>query len=75
MLVVSVAVRTELDEMEPVCSFDEPPVVVVEAKAPLPAVPLAEPQRSSPEAPTKPLFRHGWPVPSTISLQPDEARA
>lgn len=25
--------------------------------------------------PTAPQWRHGWPVPSTISLQPDEARA
>ena len=29
----------------------------------------------SPEAPANLLFRHGWPVPSTITPQPDEARA
>lgn len=29
--------------------------------------------KPAPEAP-KPQWRHGWPVPSTISLQPDEAR-
>ena len=36
----------------------------------------AEPQRSVPsEAPANLLFIHGWPVPSTISCDPNEARA
>lgn len=40
--------------------------------------PLAEPPASAPDqaaARPAPQWRHGWPVPSTISLQPDEARA
>ncbi len=40
--------------------------------------PVAEPPPSAPAEPVarpEPQWRHGWPVPSTISLQPDEARA
>jgi hypothetical protein len=57
----------------------------VTAAAPLtqPAVhpefaPLAAPAAAIPPAalkPATPQWRHGWPIPSTISVQPDEARA
>ena len=71
------AVWTEIDETQPACSDDEHPKIAGEITPPLlPGPAVAEPQRSpSPEAPAEPLFRHGWPVPSTISPQPDEARA
>ena len=48
----------------------------MEAILPLPAVlPAPPPPASAPEARVNPLFRHGWPVPSTICPQPEEARA
>jgi hypothetical protein len=78
---MSVAVRTELDELPPVRSHPEQPVKALESTATiaLPSLPPAQvvqPQASpQPAAPAKPTFRHGWPVPSTISDQPDQARA
>jgi len=67
-----VAVWTDPDVTQPARLDDERSWTGGEAILPLPAVPAAEPQ---PEAPANPLFRHGWPVPSTISSDPDEARA
>ena len=67
---------TDSDEAQPECSTVEHPWTGEEATLPLPAVPSAEPQPVLlPEAPANLVFRHGWPVPSTISPQPDEARA
>ena len=57
-------------------SDNEQPWTADEATSPSPAVPLTGRQPSSlTQAPAKPLFRHGWPVPSTICPHPDEARA
>ena len=66
---------TESEETQD-CSSDEPGWAGKEAIAPKAAGPIAElPPPVSPEAPANLLFRHGWPVPSTITPQPDEARA
>ncbi len=55
-------------EPEPVRAYDLP--------APARDVPLVEiPPAPTPVAPPSPVFRHGWPVPSSISAQPDAARA
>jgi len=44
--------------------------------APLPVEPPAQSQRpSAPAAPAGLRFRHGWPVPSTIACEPEQARA
>ena len=67
---------TDIDETEPARSFEERPRAGGEASPPSPPSPVAEPQSSAlAERPLQPLFRHGWPVPSTISSHPDEARA
>jgi hypothetical protein len=67
-------VWTELDESELARSDDEHPKAVGETVSPPPSGVAAPMQRSS-EAPAGLLFRHGWPVPSTITPNPDEARA
>ena len=67
---------TDSDETQAACSYDEHPWTEAEAALPLPPAQAAEPQPSAlPQAPANLLFRHGWPVPSTISTHPDEARA
>lgn len=33
------------------------------------------PGRSTPTLPSQPQWQHGWPIPSTVSLQPNEARS
>jgi hypothetical protein len=74
-------VLTEGEELEAACSTHEPPGGVEETilrapTAPVVEAPLLPPQPQAPAAPAaKPVFRHGWPVPSTISPNPDEARA
>lgn len=79
--------RIELDQPQAPPAHVEPPwpeAVVQTPPAPQPAphpelTPLVEPPPSAPVAEPavrpEPQWRHGWPVPSTISLQPDEARA
>lgn len=71
-----VAVRTKPEEIQPPLLFDQYEWTGEGAISPLPAGSAAQ---LPPPAPTHPpsnlLFRHGWPVPSTITPQPDEARA
>jgi hypothetical protein len=85
MVEIWVAVRTDLDEAQSARSTVEPPWTG-EAVEPRSARPVAhpefapltarvEPTRLDSPAPTTPRWQHGWPVPSSISLQPDEARA
>lgn len=46
------------------------------ASPPLPSdPPVPAPPVPLPETRVAPRFQHGWPVPSTIAFQPDEARA
>ncbi len=67
---------TNTDEVTPTCSTDEHPTSAGEAIPQLPANPQPlPPSVSPPKARVSPQFRHGWPVPSTITLQPEEARA
>src|SRR2546422_2598233 len=40
-----------------------------------PATEPKGPPTAAPEAPAKLLFQHGWPVPSSLSHNPNEARA
>jgi hypothetical protein len=69
-------VWTDFDETQTARSHDETPWSGEVETPPMPAGLTAEQQLSPPpEAPARPLFRHGWPVPSTISPDPDEARA
>jgi hypothetical protein len=69
-------VWTDFDETQPARSYDEQPRTGEDTASPLPPGSAADLQRSPlPEAPASLLFRHGWPVPSTISSDPDEARA
>jgi hypothetical protein len=88
MVKICVAVRTELDQAQSAHSLEESPWVG-ETLPPPPAPPAVHPEfaplRDVPArvaatpaeaaTPIVPQWRHGWPVPSTISLQPDEARA
>ena len=68
--------RIELEEISSVRSLERTLVRARELPAPAPIVPVAEPPvPNAPQAPAQPVFRHGWPVPSTISPQPDAARA
>jgi hypothetical protein len=58
------------------CSYDEHPLTGGEATPLLPPAPPAElPLSQPPETRGHLLFRHGWPIPSTISAHPDDARA
>ena len=79
---------TDSNETQPVCSLDEPwsqkeatsPLPpappVISTVSPSPVVPVHEPPAIAGTAsPPVPIWHHGWPVPSTVSLHPDEARA
>ncbi|MBI3854035.1 MAG: hypothetical protein HY298_27735 [Verrucomicrobia bacterium] len=78
---------TDSDETQTGCSYDEQTRNAEEATPPLPSAPPTHPEFSplteTPAASavpgTKvspaPRWDHGWPVPSTISCHPDEARA
>jgi len=71
-------VWTAPDELQPASPALEPAWDGVAPTSALPAAAPAESPASSPpltEAPANLLFRHGWPVPSSISPNPDEARA
>jgi len=57
----------ELPEPAPAVGLQRPATRRPATPPPSPAEP--------PAAPTAPLWRHGWPVPSTILPHPDEARA
>lgn len=63
------------DQTQAGCSYAEPSWTEEETTAPPPAAPVAASQTAPPHTRPKILFRHGWPVPSTISPYPDEARA
>jgi hypothetical protein len=81
--------RLGIDEIEPARSEVELPWV--EAAATASAHSRCEPSRESspqgdaslsappastgPQPPVAPVWRHGWPVPSSISRRPEEARA
>src|SRR5687768_6229 len=78
------AVGTNIDEIPPGCARAEPPWTEAKAITPPPPAPHARlavtaplpAAKAAPESkPAAPLWRHGWPVPSTITPQPDEARA
>ena len=70
------SVWTHSDEPRLAGLDDEPVWTGAEAIVPPPLpVPAVEAPAATEEAPARPLFRHGWPVPSTISPHPDEARA
>ncbi len=79
---------TDSNETQPVCSLDEPwsqkvaasPLptapLVISTVSPSPVAPVHElPAIADPASPPVPIWHHGWPVPSTISHNPDEARA
>ena len=80
---------TDANETQPVCSLDEhpwsreeatlllpPDPAVISDLAPASAAPVPESGTIADSAfPPVPIWHHGWPVPSTISLHPDEARA
>lgn len=67
---------TDADETQVAGSDDERAWSEAEATSSLPRCPVAPPPRQTPsDAPEGLHFRHGWPVPSTISPQSDEARA
>jgi len=69
-------VRTEIDELQATPSVGEQSSLTdttVSAMPTIPETPAAPAQPSSEQ--TKTIFRHGWPVPSSISLSPEEARA
>jgi hypothetical protein len=82
-------VRTDFDETQAARLTDAPPPAESEATLPLPPAtrehpefaPLSEtaapPTPAAPESvpAPQPQWDHGWPVPSTISLNPDEGRA
>ncbi|TAL00015.1 MAG: hypothetical protein EPO07_10225, partial [Verrucomicrobia bacterium] len=40
-----------------------------------PASPETTPRTPAAQPPLQPIFKHGWPVPSSVSVSPDEARA
>jgi len=68
-------VWTESEETQPASSLAEQSWSEIEADLPLNTNEPAHPQTSPPsDAPANLLFRHGWPVPSTICPHPDEAR-
>src|SRR6266850_2782689 len=84
-----IAVWTDSDETQTACSSEGQPWTQGEATSPLPAasvppvhpelLPLKEapaaPESTPAAAPPVPLWREGWPIPSTISSSPEEARA
>src|SRR5438046_1652679 len=71
-----IAVWIDADETQMACSNDEQHWTEGEVTRAVPPVSSAEPQLSPPpEAPAHLLFRRGWPVPSSISFAPEEARA
>src|SRR2546426_800456 len=47
--------------------LDIPPITPTPTEA-TPRIPAAQPS-------LQPIFKHGWPVPSSVSVRPDEARA
>src|SRR5580765_7869609 len=74
MIQIPAAMWTDLEETQTVDPSAEPRIAEAALPPPSPT-PLAEvPPASRLESPVQLLFRHGWPVPSTISPQPDEAR-
>jgi hypothetical protein len=75
-------VQTELDHLQAPVEASWTDAMAPVSLAPKPVVhpeftPVAEPLSAPVEPITRPepQWRHGWPVPSTISLQPDEARS
>lgn len=89
MVTIWVAVRTEIDEAQAARSSTELPWIA-EAVASAPSARLAghpefaplpdssasiDPAPAASPAPFVPQWQHGWPVPSSISLQPEAARA
>src|SRR5436309_5882267 len=70
-----IAVWIDPGEGQPACSYDAQPWTEGEVSPAWPPFPSAELQLFPPEAPAHLLFRRGWPVPSSISFAPEEARA
>jgi len=77
-------VWTDIQELQPLRSEEEPTWSGGVVTAPLPATPPVEPSQSTqtqvreaavpaPVVP-QPKWQHGWPIPSTITPNPDEAR-
>ena len=67
---------TKSEETQPTRLFNEHEWTGEEAISPLPTSPTEGLRPLAPtDAPANLLFRHGWPVPSTITPRPDEARA
>ncbi|MFO1513422.1 MAG: hypothetical protein U1F83_10995 [Verrucomicrobiota bacterium] len=78
---------TDIQELQPLSSADEPPqkggvatalspaTASAAAKTSPPAPGEREVQpRSAPVLPPQPKWQHGWPIPSTVSVNPEEAR-
>ena len=69
------AVWTDSDETQLASSFEQP-ICLPELANPISLPDFEDPlPRPAVETPAKILFRHGWPVPSTISISADEARS
>jgi hypothetical protein len=68
-------VRTDIDEANATGALDELPRMEAGAVLPLPPTPPTGAPAAPQEAPARLLFRHGWPVPSSICPPPEEARA
>jgi len=68
-------VWTDPDEAQAASASPEYSGLSTEASPPLPPdIQSSPPQSFSPASPSSLVFRHGWPVPSTISPHPEEAR-
>ena len=78
---------TDIQEPYPLRSDDEQPWAdgIAMASPPLTEAPVPPtaprevqeeiPGRFTPSLPAQPQWQHGWPIPSTVSLNPDEARS
>src|SRR3954452_20896299 len=70
------AVWTDSEETQPASSDNEDRQLARALSSPAPETTAPE-ERELPqtETPFQPLFKHGWPIPSSIIANPEEARA